>query len=157
VSAAELVERLTVSGYMLRIEGDALIVRPKPSPEVSAEIRDAKPAMVALIRKGLPASAHRYVLWRGATEPTLSVCIACGVPPCLHGDGALDGAVVVDDPNGVALVDAAAIVVVEVARQVARAEGDGWTAGGMKCKQCHRLDVVRRHDSICADCVGPEA
>jgi hypothetical protein len=48
------------------------------------------------------APAHRYVLWRGALElRDLSVCIACGRPPELHGPNALDNIDIIDDPDTV--------------------------------------------------------
>jgi len=60
--------------------------------------------------------------------------------------------------NDAALVDAAAVVAAKVATSlwdVARpvVGALGWTADGKVCRGCGRLDVVRRCDFVCKDCL----
>ncbi len=60
--------------------------------------------------------------------------------------------------NDAALVDAAAVVAAKVATSlwdVARPVPGalGWTADGKVCHACGRLDVVRRCDFVCKDCL----
>jgi len=119
VTPMEIVRGLRDAGHALRLDGEKLIVRPKPSPEISAEIREMKPAIVALLREGLPATMHRYVVWAGARDWNHTVCLSCGKPPQLHGgQAALDDAIVADDLNQVALIKARAIVAVTTAETV---------------------------------------
>lgn len=116
MSAVELLRTLTDRGFRFEVRGPRLHVEPVPDPASVDELRAQKPALLTFIAEHggvwpIPAaSAHRYVLWRGAVDPTRSVCLSCGIPPQLHGDVALVDPVFVDDPNDAILITACAIV-----------------------------------------------
>ena len=111
MSAADVVREVVRRGHTVRLDGETLVVRPPMKAELRERVLARKGDIVAYLREGAPpASLHRYVLWSGVVDQDRSVCIACGKPPTLHGDGALDNALVVDDPNSVALIEASAII-----------------------------------------------
>jgi len=116
MNAASLIARLREHGHRVQLDGSEIVIRPRPDAEALAELRACREEIVAYLRQA--PSDHRYVLWRGVIDPLRSVCIACGKPPPLHGAAALDGAVVVDDPNEVALIEACAIVAAAIAEAV---------------------------------------
>ena len=152
-SAVELLEALAGRGYRFAVCGDRLHVKPTPDASTVAELRANKPALLSVIGEHgglwpIPlASVHPYVLWRGAlADRDLSVCIACGVPPPLHGRGALDDPLVVDDVAAVPLMQARAVVAVTVARNIAEL-----SPGRRLCKRCHRIGRVDL-DGVCTFC-----
>jgi len=77
---------------------------------LAAQVRLRIDDVRALLRERLPATAHRYVVWRGAVDHTRSVCLSCGIPPTLHGTDALNDALILDDANDAPLIEARAIV-----------------------------------------------
>lgn len=116
MSAADLLDSFTDRGFRFEVRGPRLHVEPVPDPASVDELRAQKAGLLAFIAEHggrwplPPASTHRYVLWRGALDPTRSVCLSCGIPPTLHGDKALDDPVVVYEPDDAVLITACAIV-----------------------------------------------
>jgi len=68
------------------------------------------------------------------------------VPPLLHGLGALDDPLIVDDVDAVPLIQARAVVAVTVARNIAEL-----SASGRLCKRCNRIGRVDL-DGVCVFC-----
>lgn len=116
MSAVELLRTLTDRGFRFEVRGPSLHVEPVPDAASVDELRSQKAALVTFIaehggRWPLPiASAHRYVLWRGVVDRERSVCLSCGIPPIMHGLGALDDPLIIDDPDDAVLIEACAIV-----------------------------------------------
>ncbi len=174
---AELLRSLSDDGFRFEVRGERLHVAPRPDDAIVAQLSAQKPALLSYLaehgghwpppRPRPFASAHRYVLWREARNPARSVCIACGIPPELHGEDALAAALVVDDVDAVVLVAATsapteptrplepAPIAHGLARQWGPHSGDaGWTPDGKMCRRCYRIASVRRSDFTCALCVG---
>lgn len=97
----------------------ALQKRSAVPDDLAAEVRSRIDDIRALLRERLPASAHRYMLWRGAVDRSRTVCLSCGIPPSLHGGDALDDPLVLDDYNDAPLIEAQAIVAAAAAREAA--------------------------------------
>jgi len=113
LSPAEIVRQLHETGHALRVDGDRLIVSPKPAPQIADEIRREKSSIIAALREGLPSSWHSFSALASSDRErvrALGVCIACGVPWDMHGKPAFEAWRFVDDPNDVALVEACAVV-----------------------------------------------
>lgn len=113
MTAAEIVRQLHDAGHSLRVDGERLIVSPKPAPQMADAIRREKPSIMAALREGLPSSWHAFSTLASADREQVrmsGVCIACGAPWRLHGQPAVEGWRFVVDPNDVALIDAYAIV-----------------------------------------------
>lgn len=119
MTAAGLIARLREHGHSVRLDGSEVVIRPRPDAEMLVELRACRDEIVDYLRRTPPASDHRYVLWNGAVDPSRSVCIACGKPPALHSDGALDGALVIACPDEIILIDAYAIAATAAARETA--------------------------------------
>ena len=161
VSVVELLDSLAERGYHFEIRGERLRVDPIPDTATVAVLRAEKAVLQSFIAEHggrwpvLLASAHRYKLWRGSIEDReLSVCIACGIPPLLHGPGALDEAEIVDDYEQVPLVSArlvvphaaCAIVAAEIAARLA-----DLSAGGRLCRRCQKIGRVDQR-GVCTFC-----
>lgn len=120
MTPAEIVASLTGAGFRLTVDGDRLLVSPRPNDADAATIRSAKPEIMAVLRESLPAVVHAFAALRSA-DPTevraRGVCIACGAPWSLHASPAVETWRRVDDANEVALTEARAIVAAAAARR----------------------------------------
>ena len=112
MSSAEIVRYLVSRWFQIGLDesGEYIVVRPAPSADLVTRIAANKPDLIAYLRERLPASTHRYVLWRGVADRERSVCLSCGIPLTLHGARALDDPLVVEHPNDAVLIEACAIV-----------------------------------------------
>jgi len=125
LSPAKTLEKLVAQGFRFEARGDVLHVTPRPDDATAVIVRSEKPAILSFVaehggRWPLPlATEHRYVLWSGVLDRSRSSCIACGKPPNMHGDAALDRALIVDDPKAVVLWNARAVVASATAESIA--------------------------------------
>jgi len=112
MSAAAIARYLISRRFQIGLDesGEYIVIRPAPSAELVSRIAANKLDLIAYLREHLPASTHRYVLRSGACDRGRSVCLSCGIPPMLHGAGALEDPLVVDDPDDAVLIEACAIV-----------------------------------------------
>jgi hypothetical protein len=162
LSVAELLDSLADQGFRFEIRGERIHVEPIPDDATVAELRMQRPALLSVIvehggRWLIPlASAHRYVLWRGALHNRhLSVCVACGTPPLLHGPGALDDPLIIDDPDEAPLLRvqpvaaARSIVVAELAADI------GLSRCGRLCSRCAKIGRVDAR-GVCTFCLAAD-
>jgi len=87
-----------------------LVIRPAPDEALLARVRARKGDLLALLHEHVPANRHRYVVWSGTDDRSMSVCLSCGIPPVLHGDACLDDPLLVKDPNDAVLLNASCVV-----------------------------------------------
>ncbi len=128
MTAAEIVSELVARHHELRVEGRKLIVAPRSPDELRPYIVASKGDIVAFVaeRGGVwpapPASAHRYIVWRGTLDLVHSVCLSCGVPPVFHGEDALEDPLVVDHPDDAVLLQASCVAATAAAIALAARE-----------------------------------
>ncbi len=112
MTTAEIVHYLATRGYQTGLDamGLKVIIRPAPDDALLIRLRAHKDDLLALLREHRPANRHRYIIWAGTDDRSRSVCLSCGIPPVLHGDGCLDDPLVVEDPNDAVLLNAHCVV-----------------------------------------------
>ena len=113
MTPAALVEYLLRRGFSLRMNGEKIAVRPRPSDRLAARILARKPEIIAYLRERSSATRHAFTTLALADLRKIQrygVCIACGVPWSMHGEPPLRDWRFVDDPNDVALVDASGML-----------------------------------------------
>ncbi len=112
MTTAEIVQFLAARGYQTGLDamGLKVVIRPAPDQALLVRVRAHKDDLLALLREHQPANRHRYVLWAGTDDRTRSVCLSCGIPPVLHGEGCLDDPLVVENPDDAVLLNAFCVV-----------------------------------------------
>jgi len=119
LTTAEVIREIERRGHTLLLDGDTLVVRPPMQDAMRERVRARKLDIVAYLREQRPASAHDFVALEAADREMTreyGVCIACGIPWSLHGEPPIASWRLVEDYNDVALIDAATVVVVEIAQ-----------------------------------------
>ena len=119
---AEIAKWMTERGHRFEVRDGRIYVIPEPEPKIVARLREVKAELFAFVSEhgGFwppAASMHRYVVWSGTADRSMSVCLSCGCPPVLHGDDPLSDPVVIDDPNDAPLIEATAIVAASAAER----------------------------------------
>lgn len=129
MSAREIVDFIAEKGHRLELrEGDRVVVIPKLTGKLEERARARKADIRAFLAEhgGVwppqPADHHRLVVWSGVRlqDRAFACCIACGISADMHGANALDAAIVVDDVDSVALLEARAIIIAASAAELAR-------------------------------------
>jgi hypothetical protein len=127
LNAVDVLLWLSQRGHLISLTPDGSTIAIEPAiddPKILARVRARKADIIAFLKElGAPAAtAHAFVaLPEVGNDPTiapLACCIACGCVWEIHGRPPVSSWHLVDDPESVALVQAAAIVASAAAESV---------------------------------------
>lgn len=123
MTAAGIVAFLSAQGFRVGLTADRQSIGLTLAPtddRLRARILARRDDVLAYLREltAPAATAHAFAAWTSADRKATrerGVCIACGIPWEMHGSPPIETWSVTDDPDSVALIQAAAIVVGVVA------------------------------------------